>query len=220
MLWISLAQAVAALVLFAAPSDAAAVSPSGGPGYLHQAFLVQDSAPVERQLQQTVKDLYRSLRHSVKRSKYFVFNSPTWWWRRVQRMFWPLLFAVGALLLDSALLAEWKNNGLRVLTNYVPLMLYVYTRLFFSTGVSWITRAGVVAALVYGVWQHDLIADGRWRSLGRGKLDDLILIVLAVRAFAYSCPDTLVDEYAARAVALRNRVLDARVSARPEERDA
>jgi uncharacterized membrane protein YkvA (DUF1232 family) len=161
---------------------------------------------LERQLRTNVRDLIRTVRQFVKRTVYLVTNSPTWWWRRVKRLFWPLAFAVGALLLDPALLAAWKNDGVRVLATYVPMMLYVYSRLFVSRGVSIVTRLGVLVAMVYGVWRHDLIVDRGWISIGIGRLDDLVVIALAVRAFVASCPEDLVQFYAKRAIAIRSRI--------------
>jgi len=110
------------------------------------------------------------------------------------------------LFLDAALLAEWKTDGLRVLVNYVPLMLYVYGRLFMASGTSVIVRVGVVGAFAYGIWRDDFIRDGRWNSLGIGRVDDFGLMFAAVRAFVSSCPEQLVEMYANQAIAIRNRL--------------
>ncbi len=168
--------------------------------------LLQESPPVERRLRASVRDIIRNVRRFVKRATYLVTNSPTWWWRRAKRLVWPVLFAFGALLFDPGLLSAWKNDGVRVLATYVPMMIYVYSRLFVSNGVSVITRLGVVVALVYGVWRHDVFSDGRWNSVGLGRFDDLVVIALAVRAFVASCPEELVQRYAERAIAIRNRI--------------
>ena len=203
---------VLALVGFPGPSWGSGPAIPGG--LVAAIPLVQDRPPVERRLQLSVKNAYREVRRSLKRSRYFIFNSPTWWGRRIKRLAWPMLFAIGALLLDSALISAWKNDGLGVVTTYVPLMLYVYGRLFFSRGVRLIPRLAVVVALIYGIWRQDLIRDPRWSSLGRGRIDDLVVILAAVRLFVYACPDALVEKYAQRAIALHGRILRARLSTR------
>ncbi len=206
----ALSLVVAALLFSGGLSPAVAE----GSGLGHQAGLpslirVQDDVPVEKRFQVALKGLYKDVRRSFKRSRYFVFNSPTWWWRRAKRSVFPIVFALGALLFDASLLAAWKNDGMRVLTAYIPMMVYVYGRLFFSSRASVVARVAVVLAIVYGVWRHDLIRDGRWSSLGIHRLDDFLIIVAAVRFFVYSCSEELVQAYAGRAIELRNRVLNA-----------
>lgn len=169
--------------------------------------LLEESPPVERRLRVIARDAIRNVRKSLKYSVYLVTNSPVWWWRRVKRLFWPVVFAAGALFFDTGLLVAWKNDGVRVLVSYVPMMLYVYARLFVSVGASVVARIGVVAALVYGVWRHDLIVEGGWSSLGIGRLDDLLVITAAVRVFVATCPEELVELYAQRAISIRNRIV-------------
>ncbi len=168
--------------------------------------LLEEAPPVEQRLRVIARDAIRAARRSLKFSVYLVTNSPTWWWRRAKRLFWPLVFAAGALFFDTGLLSAWKNDGARVLASYVPMMIYVYARLFISKGASVLARLGVVAALAYGVWRHDLIVEGGWSSIGLSRVDDVLVIVLAVRVFVATCPQELVEQYAARAIALRNRV--------------
>lgn len=168
--------------------------------------LLQEGAPIEDRIRLMMRDLLREIRRSFKLSKYFISSSPTWWWQRAKRSVWPLIFAFTALFFDTALLAEWKTDGLRVIVNYVPMMLYVYARLFVSSGTSVVVRLGVVLAFVYGVWIDDLIRDGRWYMLGKGRIDDFVVIFGAVRAFVMSCPEQLVEMYAEQAIALRGRL--------------
>lgn len=169
--------------------------------------LLQEGAPIEDRIRLVMRDLLRELRRAFKLSKYLVTSSPAWWWQRAKRAVWPLIFALTALFCDAALLAEWKNDGLRVLINYVPMMLYVYGRLFVSAGTSIIVRFGVVLSLAYGIWIDDFIRDGSWYSLGKGRVDDFVLIFGAVRAFVASCPEHLVEMYAERAIAIRGRLV-------------
>ncbi len=200
--------------LWLAPVPAKAVAVAGAPNAAVAAWqfppLLQDSPPIENRIRLIVRDILREIRRAVKLSKYFITSSPTWWWIRAKRALWPLVFAIAALLLDSALLAAWKNDGMRVLVNYVPMMLYVYGRLFVSSGTSVVVRLAVVGAIAYGIWPDDFLRDGRWMSIGTGRIDDMILIFVSVRAFVASCPEQLVELYAGRAIALRNRLIQAR----------
>lgn len=167
---------------------------------------LQESPPIENRIRLMVRDLLREIRRAVKLSRYYITSGPAWWWDRAKHAVWPMAFALSALFFDAALLAEWKGDGLRVLLNYVPMMLYVYGRLFVSSGTSVVVRIGIVLAFAYGVWIDDFIHDGRWYSLNKGKIDDFVLITGAVRAFVVSCPEHLVELYAERAIALRGRL--------------
>jgi hypothetical protein len=40
-----------------------------------------------------------------------------------------------------------------------------------------------------------------------GRIEDIVLIVVATRTFVYACPEALVNEYAERAVNLKRRVM-------------
>ena len=43
-------------------------------------------------------------------------------------------------------------------------------------------------------------------SLVPGRVEDVVLMVIATRAFIYACPDALLNEYAGRAVSFRRRI--------------
>lgn len=176
--------------------------------------LLQERPPIENRIRVIVRDLLRDIRRSLKLSSYFITSSPSWWVRRAKRAIWPLAFALAALFFDAALLAEWKRDGLRVLVNYVPMMIYVYGRLFVAAGTSIVVRLGVVGAFAYGIWRDDFIRDGRWNSIGIGRLDDAGLMFASVRAFVSSCPEQLVEMYATQAIAIRNRLARIRTPAR------
>jgi uncharacterized membrane protein YkvA (DUF1232 family) len=83
-------------------------------------------------------------------------------------------------------------------------MLYVYTRLLFSAGVNLAPKLLLVGALIYGVVRSDFVPDS---SLVPGRIEDIVLIVIATRVFVYACPEELVNAYAERAVNLKRRVL-------------
>ncbi len=171
--------------------------------------LLQERPPVERRVRASVRGMIANVRWFFKRTMYLVTHSPNWWGRRARNLVWPVVFALAALFFDTSLLSAWKSDGFRVLTTYVPMMLYVYSSLFVSRGVPAVTRIGVLVALVYGVWRHDVMSDGRWSRLGVGRIDDLVVVALAVRAFVATCPEQLVARYAGRAIAIRNRITGA-----------
>ncbi len=208
MVWLAVAALMPALC--GPLSATAAVDATGIEVFSPVLQELQEAPPIERRARKAVRNLYRNIRRSVKRSTYLIQSSPRWWGRRLKRMLWPVVFAITALFFDSALLDAWRRDGLRVLRTYVPMMLYVYGKLFFSSGASVLARLGVVAALVYGLWRGDLIRDGRWTTLSMGRLDDLVVIALAIRLFVQSCPDELVGHYAERAVEIRRRIFPAR----------
>ena len=83
-------------------------------------------------------------------------------------------------------------------------MLYVYGRLLFSRGVSLAPKLLLIGTLIYGAVRGDLVPDTRMS----GRIEDIILIVIATRAFIYACPEELVSRYAQRAVGFRRRIAE------------
>lgn len=106
-----------------------------------------------------------------------------------------LAFLVG--ILDRNLLAAWRTSGLRVLTTYVPLMLYVNIRLFFDRRVFWLGKVLLVGAIAYGIWRHDFIPD---RSPFPGYIEDIVLVTLTTRLLLAWSGDDVVFEHASAAV--------------------
>jgi hypothetical protein len=100
-------------------------------------------------------------------------------------------------ILDRNLIDAWRMSGLRVLTTYVPLMLYVNLRLFFDRRVSWFGKFLLVAAVAYGIWRHDLLGDGRPVP---GLIEDVVFITVATRLFLAWSGDDVVFEHATDAV--------------------
>ena len=60
----------------------------------------------------------------------------------------------------------------------------------------------LIGALIYGAVRRDLLPDTRMS----GRIEDIILIVIATRAFIYACPEELVNQYAERAIGYRRRI--------------
>lgn len=119
------------------------------------------------------------------------------WARYVRRGARWVAFAVVVAIFDRNLLAAWRASGLRVLTTYVPLMLYVNLRLFFDRRVLWLGKLLLLAALAYGIWRHDLVPD---RSPFPGFLDDIVLVAIATRLLLAWSADDVVFEHASDAV--------------------
>jgi hypothetical protein len=171
---------------------------------------VQESLPIEEQIQRATRDTVRGVRRAVRRTYFMQRFGPTWWWRFMRRAFLPIAFALLALLADPALFSAWRREGLRVFATYSCLALYVYIRLLFSNQVNVLPRLFLATALIYGVWRGDFISDRHLTHLVPGRLDDFVLIVVATRFFVAACPEASVKRYAARAIALWRQFADLR----------
>ena len=62
----------------------------------------------------------------------------------------------------------------------------------------------LLGTLIYGAVRRDLLPDTRMS----GRIEDIILIVIATRAFIYACPEELVSQYAQRAISFRRRLAE------------
>jgi hypothetical protein len=156
----------------------------------------------EEQLGAWTRERLRGVRRTVRRVTWLFSHSLSVWWRWFKRSFRFLLVALVAALADGQLVAAWRREGIRVIINYVPLMLYVYARLLLSPRVRLIGKVLLVLSIAYGVRRSDLIFDGR----SGGMVDDIVLIVVATRFFLYTCPEELVAAYAQSAVNWRTRI--------------
>jgi hypothetical protein len=194
---------IVALVGLAAP--AADALPSGIEDVLEfeagAAMLVRADS-VDGQISGAVKDVIRGVRRSWNTVQWMFSRAAFWWGDWLRRGAFSIAVAVIAALADRGLLNALRLDGLRALIGYVPLMLYVYGRLLFSRGVSLAPKVILLGTLVYGAVRGDLLPDTRLS----GRIEDIILIVIATRAFIYACPEELVDDYAQRAIGFRRRV--------------
>lgn len=164
-------------------------------------MLVQGDS-IDRQISGVVKDVIRSVRRSWKTVQWMFSKAAAWWGQWLRLGAFSLAVAVVASLADTGLLNAFRLEGLRALVTYVPLMLYVYGRLLFSRGVSVVPKVLLLGTLVYGAVRRDLLPDSRLS----GRIEDVILIVIATRAFIYACPEELVNHYAQRAIRFRQRL--------------
>lgn len=156
----------------------------------------------EERLGGWTRERLRGIRRTVRRVSWLLDRSLSVWWKWFKRSLRFLLVALAAALADGQLVAAWRREGIRVIINYVPLMLYVYARLLLSPRVRLIGKVLLVLSITYGVRRSDLIFDGR----SGGMIDDIVLIVVATRFFLYTCPEELVAAYAQSAVGWRTRI--------------
>ncbi len=161
------------------------------------------SEPLDRPLSGFVKSVYRGLRTSYRILTRMFWRALDWWGSWLKSALFSLSVAMLAALADGGLMTAWRAEGLRALVTYSTLMLYVYGRLLFSSGVHLAPKLLFLGAILYGMIRRDLVPD---RSLVPGRIEDIVLIVIATRAFMYACPEELVNEYAERAVTLKRRV--------------
>jgi uncharacterized membrane protein YkvA (DUF1232 family) len=163
--------------------------------------------PLEQWVSGFAKSIVREIRWSFRMLRWMFWRAIDWWATGFRRAGLLVAVALVAALADSGLVSAWRAEGLRALVTYSTLMLYVYARLLFSGGVSLAPKLLLLGALIYGVIRRDLVPD---RTLVPGRIEDIVLIVIATRAFVYACPEELVNEYAQRAVKLKRRVMTQR----------
>ena len=196
--------ALTAFLIGLSAPDAEALSgyPGGAVRLEAAAALLTQSDSVDRQVGGFAKEVLRGIRRSWRTVYWMYREAVDWWGDWGRRGAFSLAVAVVAALADVGLLNAFKTDGLRALVGYVPLMLYVYGRLLFSRGVSLAPKVLLVGTLIYGAVRGDLLPDRRLS----GRIEDVILIVIATRAFIYACPEELVNQFAERAIGWRRRV--------------
>lgn len=163
-----------------------------------------EAQPFERQLRGVIKGLFRQIRGMFRLLIWMFWGAVDWWGGWLKGAAFSLGVAIIAALADSSLASVWRANGLRALVTYATLMLYVYARLLFSGGVNLSPKLLFLGALIYGILPRDFIPD---TSLVPGRVEDVVVIAIATRAFVYACPDELVNDYANRAITLRRRLV-------------
>ena len=164
----------------------------------------EPSRPLEEAIGGATRDALRGVRRFVRQMYWSLTRIAARWQRWLRRLLPFVPIVVVAALADRGLVLAWRDQGLRVLTTYVPLMLYVYLRLLFTRRVRLIGKVALLAALAYAVIRHDLITD---RLPIPGYLDDTLLIVVATRLFLNTCPEALVAAFAEEAINWRRRMV-------------
>jgi len=194
---------VAVTLLSCLPTPADAAGPGAAGAVLTIGF---DDQPIERQVGGLTRTVFRELRRAFRMLHWMFWRAIDWWAGWIRRAAFSIAVAVVALLTDRSLIAVWRTQGFRALFTNAALMLYVYGRLLFSGKAPIAPKLLLLGALIYGVVPSDLVPD---RSFWPGRLEDVLVIAIAVRAFVYGCPQELVNEYAERAVTLKQRVAGA-----------
>ncbi len=193
------AAALGGVVILARPSVTAAVPQSLLPG---NGSPLSVSAGQGLPLQKEVGRVWQHVMNGGRRAWIEwmrLFQDIAAWWRCwLQGLLFSIAVASIAVLADRGLVNAWRADGLRSAVMHSALMLYVYACLLFSGGVTLAPKLFFLGALVYGVIEQDLIPDSR--------IEDVLIIVVAARAFIYACPEALLNEYANRAVAFRRRI--------------
>ena len=120
---------------------------------------------------------------------------------QVGRLWGWLLVSAGAFLLLSAFssvadlrMLELRREGPGVLSRYVGYGMRTFFRILGDRHTPNLARLVLGCALIYWLLPADLIADD---SLLPGFLDDLVVLVIAAKAFMYLCPDSLVARHVA-----------------------
>jgi uncharacterized membrane protein YkvA (DUF1232 family) len=199
-----LAAMLGAAVLVVANPDAPAMGVPTAQMLPNMLTTAAADQPIEKQIGGMTKTVLRGFRQSLHLMVRGVQRTVQWWSGSLERAIFSLGVAIIAALADAGLINTWRSSGFRTAVAYSRMMLYVYARLFVSRGVSFAPKLLLVGALVYGAMRQDFIPD---RETVPGRLDDILLIVIATWTFIYSCPESLVSEYAGRAINLKGRLL-------------
>jgi uncharacterized membrane protein YkvA (DUF1232 family) len=96
---------------------------------------------------------------------------------------------------DKAERAPDPTRPLRFLL-HLPNFVKLYWRLFQDSRVPILPKALVVLAIAYVVSPLDLLPD--WTIPLLGELDDIAIVMLALRAFIPLCPRHVVEEHVQR----------------------
>ena len=200
---ISVAMLVVAGVLVTSNPDTADAAPAPLLPSALMTLAADADQPVEKQIGGATKTVLHGFRRSFRLMGWGVQQAFAWWAGSFKRTLFSLGVAIIAALADGGLISTWRNAGLRTAVTYSRMMLYVYARLLFSSRVHLAPKLLLLGSIVYGAVRRDFVPD---RALVPGRLDDIILIVIATRTFIYTCPEALVSEFAGRAINLRRRV--------------
>ena len=75
---------------------------------------------------------------------------------------------------------------------HIPNFIRLYWRLFNDRRVSWLPKAILAAGILYFIVPIDMITDF---ALPVGYLDDIVVLIVAVKAFIRLCPQRVVQEH-------------------------
>jgi hypothetical protein len=193
------AAALGGVLILARPTVTAAAPPSllAGNGSALSVSVGQ-GLPLQKQVSRVWQHFLNVSRRAGVEWVQLFQDIAAWWRGWLQGALFSIAVASIAVLADRGLVNAWRADGLRSAVTHSALMLYVYACLLFSGGVTLAPKLFLLGALIYGVIQQDLIPDS--------QIEDVVIIVVAARAFIYACPEALLNEYANRAVAFQRRI--------------
>ncbi|MDZ7332972.1 MAG: DUF1232 domain-containing protein [candidate division KSB1 bacterium] len=84
---------------------------------------------------------------------------------------------------------------------HLPKLIRLYWRLMFDSRVPWSPKIVLLVALFYIVSPIDLLPD--WLLPLLGYVDDLIILMFALRHFIMKCPKEVIEEHIAAIVRSR-----------------
>lgn len=102
-----------------------------------------------------------------------------------------LLIAAFASVADRRMF-DLRGGGPGALWRYLAYGMRMFFRILRDRRTPYLPRLVLLAALLYWLLPSDLIAD----DSVLGFLDDLVIVVVAAKAFIYLCPDSLVELHA------------------------
>lgn len=187
-----------------------------GSGMLWQAQweVPGEPPPVEENLSVGTLRLLRSLRRGLRRLGKTVGAAANRWadWALRGLAFVALILV--APLADLALLRTWYRNGFQAARHAALLGIAVNVRLLIDRRVPALARLPLVFAVIYGVAVLDLMPDGRaaW-----GRIDDIVVTLLAARLFTALCPESRIAAHARRVSRQMNALRPRRTQRTPAD---
>jgi len=154
--------------------------------------------PVEESLSVGTLGFLRSVRRGLRRIGKTVAAAGGQWADWGLRGLAFLVLIVLAPLLDVALVRTWRRDGLGAARRAAMLAVAVNLRLLVDRKVPAVARLPLVFAVVYGVAVRDMMPDG---AVAFGRIDDVIVTLVAARLFTALCPDGRVAAHARRVAA-------------------
>lgn len=89
---------------------------------------------------------------------------------------------------------EGQMRNARILA-HLPNFLRLYWRLFKDPRVGWIPRIVLLAGLAYVLIPIDFLPDILAPLAGLGLIDDVVVLILAAKAFIHLSPRSVVEEH-------------------------
>lgn len=174
---------------------------AGSPDARLQRYGFQSAVPLEDRLSAGTTGFLRTISKRFRQLRRVFAVALLRWQSWVGGALLFLSLAVIAPVLDREILQVWARSGLRAFVRELWAAIAVYTRLLRDARAPAVGKALLLFAVVYGVSNRDLMADG-YGILG-GLADDFLLVILASRSFMRMCDDEIVEEHAVRVAAAR-----------------